>query len=175
MILTGLPGVIVSRAQRSAWRGKGWRGVLRGCANPGVGAAFPVGPLQGLGAARGYPGGSLAAECLSEGLRPAWARADLDGCGRVSGTYNDAQLPTSCGVFSRLGFQSLSGFLLDWFLKLGCFPEAVARARGVGDHGRSLRARVTACMPLQWPLFLGRVTPFSKSTVEMVDRWPLLG
>lgn len=90
---------------------------------------------------------------------------------RVGVRHNrDAPPLTSLGAFSRLCFQSLSGLFLGWFLRPGCFPDAVARARGVGDGGCSLRVRVTACRPVQWPLFLGRVTPFSKSTVGMVDR-----
>lgn len=57
MILTGLPGVIVSRARRSAWRGEGWEQGSqrlwkpRGGCRRFSGTPALLGSLQGLGAA----------------------------------------------------------------------------------------------------------------------------
>lgn len=75
MILTGLPGVIVSRARRSAWRGKGWEWGLPRLCSPRLGAAVPVGPLPGLGATTG-PQGSW---------QPALSRGGSEYCPGLAG------------------------------------------------------------------------------------------
>lgn len=92
MILTGLPGVIVSRARRSAWR-----------AGLGAGHAELLGPWVGPREDWGPPRtpGALAAGDIPGRVCGQCGGAGLATCGRAPGGHRATGLPASRGSDPR--------------------------------------------------------------------------
>lgn len=137
MILTGLPGVIVSRARRSVWRGKVGSWALRGGEAWG-GRHCSGGPLQSLGAAVGHLGP----------WQPVMSVAD--------------PRPVQEGTQARLrcGLVPSSGHWIPELIRV--VPVRLSRCPGQGSERLwpLLRARVTIVALPSGFSFWGRSPPF---------------
>lgn len=174
MILTGLPGVIVSRAWRSAWRGEGWeRGSHRlekprggGCCSAGPSPLPPpphsTGTSTGAWGCHCTPGRVPGSRVSPGGSRPERGLSGLDGVSGMhipEGRQPHAYLPgLASGDEQSCSWAGVEGLAA---------PKAAAHQghgspwplmESQGHHSHALSSGLCSC---------------PKSTMDMVGRWPL--
>lgn len=113
MLLTGLPGVIVSRVRRSVWRGKGREQDSQRPGGPQGGRCRPGGTPEGTWG----PWDPGSGDVLQRVFGQPGGHTGLDGvggCGQGPGRHRATGPPASQGnahgVFPGFGFQSLFDF-----------------------------------------------------------------